>query len=157
MHTSPSRISGLASAWRRWRGRAFDRPALDSLPCLAVAAGNIETLADPAAFRAALLELIGQARRRILIPALYLQDDDAGRAVLAALYAAKQAQPQLQVGVFVDWHRAQRGAVGHRQHVRTVRHLHPGRVGVAVDGNRLDAQALIDRTRDARNLHNQRV
>ena len=43
---------------------------------------------------------------------LYLQDDDAGREVLSALYAAKKARPQLEIAVFVDWHRAQRGLIG---------------------------------------------
>ena len=112
IHPPLSRTSGLASAWRRWRGRAFDRPLLDHLPCLPVAAANISTLDGPSAFRDTLLARIGQARQRVLIPSLYLQDDDGGRAVLAALYAAKAAQPQLQIGVFVDWHRAQRGLIG---------------------------------------------
>lgn len=56
--------------------------------------------------------MIGQARSRILITALYLQDDDAGREILEALYAAKSAQPQLDISVYVDWHRAQRGLIG---------------------------------------------
>ena len=38
--------------------------------------------------------------------------------------------------------RRERIAVGHRQRVRTVRHLMPRRVGIAVDGDRLDAQSL---------------
>ena len=107
-----SRTSGLASVWRRWRARAHDRPALAGLPCIAVPAANISTLADPVAFRQTLLALIAQAQRRILIPALYLQDDDGGREILAALYAAKAARPQLEIAVFVDWHRAQRGLIG---------------------------------------------
>ena len=32
--------------------------------------------------------------------------------MLAALYAAMAAQPQLEIAVFVDWHRAQRGLIG---------------------------------------------
>jgi len=107
-----SRTSGFASAWRRWRARAHDRPALAGLPCIAVPAASISTLESPAAFRQTLLTLIGEARQRILIPTLYLQDDDAGRELLGALYAAKAAQPQLQIAVFVDWHRAQRGLIG---------------------------------------------
>lgn len=107
-----SRASRLASAWRRWRGHGVDRPPLDGLPCLPVAAANVSTLDGVDAFRETLLARIGQARQRILITALYLQDDDGGRAVLEALYAAKAAQPQLQIAVFVDWHRAQRGLIG---------------------------------------------
>lgn len=107
-----SRTSGLASVWRRWRARAHNRPALAGLPCIAVPAANISTLADPVAFRQTLLAQIAQAQRRILIPALYLQDDDGGREILAALYAARAARPQLEIAVFVDWHRAQRGLIG---------------------------------------------
>jgi CDP-diacylglycerol--serine O-phosphatidyltransferase len=66
----------------------------------------------PVMFRETLLGLIAQARERILIATLYLQDDDAGREVLSALYAAKAARPQLEIAVFVDWHRAQRGLIG---------------------------------------------
>jgi len=82
------------------------------MPCLPVAASRVTTLASPVDYRETLLALIGHARRRILIAALYLQDDDAGREVLSALYAAKKAQPQLEISVFVDWHRAQRGLIG---------------------------------------------
>lgn len=69
-------------------------------------------LPSPEVFRTTLLTKIGQARQRILMATLYLQDDDAGREVLSALYAAKKAQPQLEIAVFVDWHRAQRGLIG---------------------------------------------
>ena len=107
-----TRTSGFASAWRRWRTRASDRPALAGLPCIAVPAASISTLEDPVAFRQTLLTLISEARQRILIPTLYLQDDDGGREILDALYTVKAAQPQLEVAVFVDWHRAQRGLIG---------------------------------------------
>ncbi len=110
--TYPPRTSGLASAWHRWRGRANGKPALEGLPCIPVAAERIKTLTSPEDYRETLLALIAQARQRILIATLYLQDDDAGREVLSALYAAKQARPQLEISVFVDWHRAQRGLIG---------------------------------------------
>ena len=94
----------------------FRRPPkaspLDTLPFLAVPASAIEVLPDPGAFRHELLQLIAQATRRIVIVTLYLQDDDGGREVLDALYAAKTRQPALQISVFVDWHRAQRGLIG---------------------------------------------
>jgi CDP-diacylglycerol--serine O-phosphatidyltransferase len=69
-------------------------------------------LEGPGEFRATLLERIANARERILISALYLQDDTAGREVLAAIYAASAVRPELQIAIFVDWHRAQRGLVG---------------------------------------------
>lgn len=88
------------------------RPDLDRLPCIPVPAAGFETLEGPEPFRERLLELIAQARTRILISALYLQDDDAGREVLAAFHAAKAAHPDLRIEVFVDSHRAQRGLIG---------------------------------------------
>jgi CDP-diacylglycerol--serine O-phosphatidyltransferase len=78
----------------------------------AVPAEAITTLAGPAAFRETLLSLIAQAQRRIVLVALYLQDDDAGREVLEALHAARKACPDLSVEVYVDWHRARRGLIG---------------------------------------------
>ncbi len=87
-------------------------PTLDALPFFAVPARAVEVLPDPAAFRSELLRQIAQASRRIVIVTLYLQDDEGGREVLDALYAAKARQPALQVSVFVDWHRAQRGLIG---------------------------------------------
>ena len=127
------KATGLASAWKRWRGRAEDQPALESLPCIPVAAEQIKVLAGPEVFRETLLALIAQASQRILIPTLYLQDDEAGREVLAALYAAKKAQPQLEIAVFVDWHRAQRGLIGKTKSAGNsalyhdmARHLGPG-------------------------------
>jgi len=88
------------------------RPDPGDLPGIPVPASAFETLAGPDAFRRRLLELIAQARTRILLSVLYLQDDEAGREVLHALYAAKALHPQLEVKVFVDWHRAQRGLIG---------------------------------------------
>ena len=88
------------------------RPDLGNLSCIPVPASAFETLLGPTAYRLKLFDLIAQARTRILLSALYLQDDEAGRAVLAALHAAKAARPELQVAVFVDWHRAQRGLIG---------------------------------------------
>lgn len=91
------------------RRRALD---LSGFPQLAVPADAITTLAGPEAFRQTLLAQIGAAQRRIVLVALYLQDDDAGREVLDALYAAKAARPGLSVEVYVDWHRARRGLIG---------------------------------------------
>lgn len=59
-----------------------------------------------------LLERIGLARRRIILVALYLQDDPSGREIMDALYAAHRANPGLEIQVLVDLHRAQRGLIG---------------------------------------------
>ncbi|MDE1893949.1 MAG: CDP-diacylglycerol--serine O-phosphatidyltransferase [Xanthomonadaceae bacterium] len=110
-------MNSLLDAPRRLARRLLPgaRPGdamLRALPAFAVPATAIETLADPAAFRRTLLQLIGQARRRIVIVSLYLQDDDGGREVLDALYAARARHPQLRISVLVDWHRARRGLIG---------------------------------------------
>jgi CDP-diacylglycerol--serine O-phosphatidyltransferase len=82
------------------------------LTCIPVTVESVVNLEGPGEFRATLLERIANARERILISALYLQDDTAGREVLAAIYAASAVRPELQIAIFVDWHRAQRGLVG---------------------------------------------
>ncbi len=104
--------SALAAAVQSLRGRRRSVASLDALAGVPVPADRVRTLSDPADFRATLLQRIANAKRRILIAVLYLQDDEAGREVLAALYAARSACPGLQIAVFVDWHRAQRGLIG---------------------------------------------
>ncbi|MBM7120154.1 CDP-diacylglycerol--serine O-phosphatidyltransferase [Dyella kyungheensis] len=90
------------------------RPELDlsGHVSFAAPAEAITTLAGPAAFRETLLALIAKAQRRIVLVALYLQDDDAGREVIEALHAARAAHPALSIEVYVDWHRARRGLIG---------------------------------------------
>lgn len=73
---------------------------------------GVEILLDTASFRQRLLNAIKQAKHRIYMAALYLQDDEAGREVLHALYQAKQVNPALDIKVLVDFHRAQRGLIG---------------------------------------------
>jgi CDP-diacylglycerol--serine O-phosphatidyltransferase len=104
--------SALAAAVQSLRGRRRSVASLDGLAGISVPAERVQTLSSAGDFHATLLQLIANARRRILIAALYLQDDEAGREVLAALYAASSACPGLQIAVFVDWHRAQRGLIG---------------------------------------------
>jgi CDP-diacylglycerol--serine O-phosphatidyltransferase len=75
-------------------------------------AGAVRVLSGPPEFRSVLLERIGLARRRIILAALYLQDDPSGREIMDALYAAHRANPALEIQVLVDKHRAQRGLIG---------------------------------------------
>ncbi len=89
-----------------------NKQLIDQLPKIAQHPDQLEILFDAASFRERLLKEIAEAKSRIYIVALYLQDDEAGRLVLDALYQAKQANPSLDVKVFVDWHRAQRGLIG---------------------------------------------
>lgn len=85
---------------------------LAELPKMSQSVADMSTLYSPAEFRQTLLEKIAAAQTRICIVALYLENDDAGRAVMDALYHAKQARPELDISILVDWHRAQRGRIG---------------------------------------------
>ena len=85
---------------------------LRQLPHMAVKASNYTILERPEHFHARMLELIDSARERITLNLLYLQDDEAGREILQALYAAQARHPQLHIRVYVDFHRAQRGLIG---------------------------------------------
>lgn len=73
---------------------------------------QLQWLKDARALRERLLQEIKQAKRRIYITALYLENDDAGREVFAALIDAKKHNPNLDIKLFVDFHRAQRGRIG---------------------------------------------
>ena len=77
-----------------------------------VAADQFQILSSAKDFKSRILSLIAHATQRIYLIALYLQDDEAGREILSALYAAKQRNPSLDIKVFVDFHRAQRGLIG---------------------------------------------
>ncbi|MCJ8340915.1 MAG: CDP-diacylglycerol--serine O-phosphatidyltransferase [Pseudomonadales bacterium] len=75
-------------------------------------AADFNVIPSAKAFKNAILEHISNAKKRIYITALYLQEDDAGREILNALYCAKQNRPELNIKIFVDAHRAQRGLIG---------------------------------------------
>ncbi|MEI6895405.1 MAG: CDP-diacylglycerol--serine O-phosphatidyltransferase [Colwellia sp.] len=76
--------------------------------------GDVEFFTTPKEYKQQLLLLIEAARQRIFITALYLQNDDAGREVLHALYQAKENFPELEINVFVDFNRGQRGLIGEK-------------------------------------------
>lgn len=85
---------------------------LNELAKLEQKAEQYQIVYDPKSYRVALLEQIKKAQHRIYIVALYLEQDEAGREILNALYQAKTQQPNLNIKIFVDWHRAQRGRIG---------------------------------------------
>lgn len=85
-----------------------------NLPSIGVEQNNIDVLFSPKTFKETLINHISTAKNRIYITALYLQNDEAGKEVLTALYLAKTKNPKLQVNVFVDAHRAQRGLIGQK-------------------------------------------
>lgn len=82
------------------------------MPTIAVQPEQFEVLLSTKAFKTRLVDNIRTAKERIYITALYLEDDDAGREILTELYEAKQANPELDIVICVDWHRAQRGLIG---------------------------------------------
>lgn len=81
---------------------------------LVVSSADIEIFSAPKQYKQQLLLLIANARQRIYITALYLQDDEAGREILHALYKAKEITPELEVKIFVDYHRGRRGLIGEK-------------------------------------------
>lgn len=85
---------------------------LELLPCFPLQADSVNTLFKTDDFRTRLLDLIGLAKQRIYIAALYLENDEGGQEILHALYSAKATTPHLDIRIFVDWHRAQRGRIG---------------------------------------------
>ncbi len=85
---------------------------LAQLPKIPQTVDDVQTLDSPADFRVALLRAIEGAQQRIYLVALYLEQDEGGDAVLSALYRAKQRNPEIDINVLVDWHRAQRGRIG---------------------------------------------
>ncbi|MCX8641837.1 MULTISPECIES: CDP-diacylglycerol--serine O-phosphatidyltransferase [unclassified Gilliamella] len=85
---------------------------LDDLAKIPQDASQYRILFDPNSYRIALLDSIYKAQHRIYIIALYLEQDEAGQEILNALYQAKKQKPNLDIKIFVDWHRAQRGRFG---------------------------------------------
>ena len=58
------------------------------IPCFDLAGEDIEILNSAKQYHQRLISLIEQAKSRIYITVLYLQDDEAGREVLSALHKA---------------------------------------------------------------------
>lgn len=97
----------------------YSQTRLQQMPQIAVKASGYNILERPANFHKRVLELIASAKVRIMMTMLYLQDDEAGREVMEALYEAKRRNPKLYVRVYVDFHRAQRGLIGASKDSRT--------------------------------------
>lgn len=85
------------------------------LPSVGLSAQDINVFFTPKAYHQQVISLIKKATKRIYITALYVQDDVAGREVLHAIYQAKEQHPELEVKIFVDCHRAQRGLIGEKE------------------------------------------
>lgn len=85
---------------------------MNDLNCVGVSANSISILKSPADYYQQVLDLIERATNRIVITALYLENDDAGRDILHRLIAKKKSLPALDIIVLVDDHRARRGLIG---------------------------------------------
>lgn len=96
---------------RRTKAKDF----LQNLPFIPQSAEKVAFFADSRAFKQQILALIQSAQKRIYLTALYFEKDEAGQEILQALYQAKKANPDLEIKVLVDWHRAQRGRIGEAQ------------------------------------------
>ena len=81
-------------------------------PAFGLTSKDVNVLTNAQEYRTQLLRLISNAKQRIYITALYLQDDEAGREILEALHRVSLANPDLEIKVLVDFHRAQRGLIG---------------------------------------------
>lgn len=92
-----------------------DELFIEGLPKLPMACSNFEILATARDFKTKLLSLIESAQKRIYLSALYLENDEAGQEILQLIYQCKQKNPTLDVKIFVDFHRAQRGLIGKGQ------------------------------------------
>ncbi len=110
--SASSRGGRLGRLFQRFRQRRLAPLDLAALPSIPMRADAVRVLSSPAEFRSVLLERIGLARRRIILVALYLQDDASGREIMDALYAALRVHPGLEIQVLVDLHRARRGLLG---------------------------------------------
>ncbi|QEH46460.1 CDP-diacylglycerol--serine O-phosphatidyltransferase [Aggregatibacter actinomycetemcomitans] len=88
------------------------RKRLESLPCLPLQPEQVEFIYSPAAFKSEIIQLIRQAKTRIIVTALYWQNDEAGQEILDEIYRAKQDKSELEVKILIDWHRAQRNLLG---------------------------------------------
>ncbi|SEQ47577.1 CDP-diacylglycerol--serine O-phosphatidyltransferase [Nitrosomonas ureae] len=82
--------------------------SIESLLKTTISYSDIAILLTPKDYLNQLLTLIERATTRIYITVLYLENDAAGRLIIKHLIIAKEKNPQLDIRVFVDFHRAHR-------------------------------------------------
>ena len=85
---------------------------LKKMKKIPLSSDSVRCLLTTQAFKSELFHQIQTATKRIYLAALYLEADEAGEAVLDALYDAKSRHPDLDIAVCIDFHRAQRGLIG---------------------------------------------
>jgi len=99
-------MSAMVSLYRR-------NKLLNKLPKISLEKDDIELLFSAKEYLTQLLALIDSASQRIYLTVLYLEDDEVGQLIVKHLISAKQRHPALDIKVFVDFHRARRGLIGH--------------------------------------------
>ncbi|RKF19575.1 CDP-diacylglycerol--serine O-phosphatidyltransferase [Alginatibacterium sediminis] len=87
---------------------------LDELKGISLAPDSLRCLLGAKSFQAELFKALSHAQTSVLICALYLEDDEAGRALIDALIARKTIVPNLRIDIVVDDHRARRGLIGQK-------------------------------------------
>jgi len=92
---------------------------LNHLKKIPLSVGDVDCIFSTKAFKAELFTQIKKAQDRIYLAALYLESDEAGKEILAALYSAKRENPQLDIAICIDFHRAQRGLIGKNKETNT--------------------------------------
>ena len=75
---------------------------------------DVSIISSTKDFSTNFFSLIKHAKKRIFLYALYLENDTTGKKVLDALYEAKEQNPQLEITIIIDFHRAQRGRFGEK-------------------------------------------
>ncbi|AKZ65652.1 CDP-diacylglycerol--serine O-phosphatidyltransferase [Candidatus Palibaumannia cicadellinicola] len=92
---------------------------LIQLPKISQNVADIQTLYSPKDFYHTLLKAILGAKHRIYIVSLYLEKDQGGEVILNALYQARKVNPNIDIVVLVDLHRAQRSRIGGSNTINT--------------------------------------
>lgn len=86
---------------------------LIKLPKITQKIEYFKTLYSPKEFCNTLLYAISNARTRIYLVTLYLENDQGGEKIINALLQIKKKFPQIKIKILVDWHRAQRNKIGY--------------------------------------------
>ena len=85
----------------------------DSLPGFEVKAEDIDVLNSPKEYHQKILELIKKTKKRIYLSLLYIENDEAGNEILEKLFQKKEENSEIDIQLFIDHHRAQRGRSDH--------------------------------------------
>ncbi|WDI78420.1 CDP-diacylglycerol--serine O-phosphatidyltransferase [Candidatus Purcelliella pentastirinorum] len=85
---------------------------LKSIPKIPLSKKDIKFLISPKKFRKTLINKIKNAKDRICIVTLYLENDESGYNILKELYSIKKKKPNIKINILVDWFRARRNLIG---------------------------------------------